>query len=81
MADDDPLLVDLKSKLGIDETDPAPGADPDDPLLAQLKMKADLRAMLVAPMRPPGPAQRPGKPRNRPGRSVDPWKPAGALDP
>jgi len=49
----DPLLNDLKAKLGIGETDPAPGADSndDDPLLAHLETKADLRSMLAAELR------------------------------
>ena len=50
---DDPLLNDLKAKLGIGETDPAPGADPvdGDLLLSDLERKADLRSALAAELR------------------------------
>ena len=50
---DDPLLNDLKAKLGIGKTDPAPGADPDDddPLPAHIEAKARLRSMVAAELR------------------------------
>jgi hypothetical protein len=49
---DDPLLNDLKAKLGIGETNPAPGADSDgDPLGPHLEARARLRSMLAAELR------------------------------